>query len=90
MSYAASFAKEIVADPAIPNPTSFVPQARSTPREDYVGNGLRFATAEEAQRWADGLMMRWFGCDSVRVAPSTDPVSHRFNVEKGDAEPIEN
>ena len=41
----------------------------------WVGNGLRFATEEEAQAYATNLMMRWTAVRDTRVVPSSDPVT---------------
>lgn len=44
----------------------------------FVANGLRFATADEAEQYGHDLGMRWFGFDEGRVAESTDPVTHQI------------
>ncbi len=41
----------------------------------WCGNGLRFATAEEAQRYVKDLMWRWTAVRETRVVESTDPVT---------------
>lgn len=39
----------------------------------YASNGLRWASVEDAKRWASGLAMRWFGCTNIRVVSITPP-----------------
>jgi hypothetical protein len=41
----------------------------------WVGNGLRFATEEEAEVYVQALMMRWTAVRDTRVVPSSDPVT---------------
>jgi hypothetical protein len=55
---------------------SFMPMVRTTDNGPFAGNGLRFATANEAQLWLDDLMCRWFAVTDVRVDESTDPVNY--------------
>lgn len=38
-------------------------------------NGLRFATAEECERYGKELYSRWMGLDRFEVHTSTDPVN---------------
>lgn len=57
---------------------SFAPMVRTTDNGPFAGNGLRFATREEAQAWLDDLMMRWFAVTDVRVDESTDPVNYKL------------
>jgi hypothetical protein len=56
---------------------SFAPMVRVNNEQNFVGNGLRFATSKEAQLWADGLKMRWYLVSETRVDESTDPVNYR-------------
>jgi hypothetical protein len=44
----------------------------------WVGNGLRFATEEEAQAYVTDLMMRWTAVRDTRVVPSADHPTHRI------------
>jgi hypothetical protein len=55
---------------------SFAPMVRTTDSGPFVGNALRFATANEAQKWMDALMCRWYALRDVRVDESTDPVNY--------------
>lgn len=58
---------------------SYAPMVRTTDNGPFAGNGLRFATAEEAQAWLDDLCMRWFAVTDTRVDESTDPVNYKFS-----------
>ncbi len=45
------------------------------------GNGLRFATEEQAHEYHADLYSRWTGCPSgYRVDPSNDPVSAKYDA----------
>jgi len=37
----------------------------------YAANGLRWPNQEDAERWAGGLALRWFGCTHIRVVRCT-------------------
>jgi hypothetical protein len=39
---------------------------------EWVQNGLRFATEQEATRYADDLSARWTAVESYDIQPSTD------------------
>lgn len=56
---------------------SFAPQIRVNEGE-WVGNALRFATREEAQRNVLDLQSRWVLVTDTRVVESTDPVNYRW------------
>lgn len=56
---------------------SFAPMVRTTDFGPFAGNGLRFATREEAQMWLNALACRWFSVTDTRVDESTDPVNYR-------------
>lgn len=43
---------------------------------EWAGNGLRFATQEEAERSAADLAARWFLVEDYRVDESDDPVNY--------------
>lgn len=55
----ASFAAEVIADGS----------------GQWVGNGLRFASAAEAEVYAKDLYSRWTAVREFRVVPSSDPVN---------------
>lgn len=43
---------------------------------EWAGNGLRFATQEEAEQSASDLAARWFLVEDFRVEESEDPVNY--------------
>lgn len=43
--------------------------------KDWVSNGLRFATREDAEAYGMDLAMRWTMVRDWTVIPSTDPVN---------------
>ena len=60
------------------NAVSFKPEVQVNGRDEWAGNGLRFATREEAERNVEHLMNRWLLVTDTRVVESTDPVTHRW------------
>jgi hypothetical protein len=44
----------------------------------WTGNGLAFATKEEAEQWGADLLMRWFVPTDSRAVESTDPVNYKI------------
>ncbi len=49
----------------------------------FAGNGLRFATREEAEASARDLAMRWTLVESFRVDESDDPVNCAWDATRG-------
>lgn len=47
----------------------------------WAGNALRFATEEEADRWAHDLLLRWFVPVDARAVPSNDPVNYELQPD---------
>ena len=47
----------------------------------YVGNGLRFATKQEAEDQAKDLMSRWFVPCGYRIDLSTDRPNYRWDSD---------
>lgn len=45
---------------------------------EWAGNSLRFATKDEAERWARDLLYRWFVPTDSRAVESDDPVNYRL------------
>jgi hypothetical protein len=45
----------------------------------WVGNGLRFATEQEAIHYARDLMYRWTLVRDYRVVTSDDPANSKFD-----------
>jgi hypothetical protein len=56
--------------------TSFKPEVQADSTGTWAGNGLRFATEQEAQDYVKDLMWRWASVRDTRVVPSDDAVSH--------------
>ena len=44
----------------------------------WTGNGLRFATKDEAERWGNGLLTRWFVPSDNRAVESEDRPNYRL------------
>jgi len=44
----------------------------------WYDNGLRFATREEAEKYAHNLAGRWTSVRRFRATESEDPVTHRW------------
>lgn len=57
---------------------SYAPEVIADSSGQWAGNGLRFATPEEAQAWLTNLMSRWVLVRDTRVVESPDPVNYRF------------
>lgn len=43
---------------------------------EWVGNGLYFATKEEAERWGADLLMRWYVPTDHRAVEVDKPVNY--------------
>jgi hypothetical protein len=46
--------------------------------KEWAGNGLRFATREEAELAGRDLLMRWLVPTDSRAVESTDPVNYEI------------
>ena len=57
---------------------SFRPMVIADSTGKWYGNGLRFATWEEAKASAVSLSMRWTAVREIDVHESDDPVTHRI------------
>lgn len=55
---------------------SYAPEVIADSSGKFVGNGLRFATCEEAEANVAALAMRWMMVRDTRVVESTDPVNY--------------
>ena len=64
---------------------SFVPEVIADDSGKFVGNGLRFATSEEAEVWARDLSMRWLLVRETRATESDDPVNARMTRKDDEA-----
>jgi hypothetical protein len=63
---------------------SYVAEIKGVGEDKWTGNGLRFATPEEASAYAADLQGRWMGCQpgpqNRRVAESYDPVNYEWDI----------
>lgn len=59
-------------------PRSYKPMAIADSSGKWAGNGLRFATYEEALASAESLQRRWLLVREIRVDASDDPVNYRW------------
>ena len=57
---------------------SFKPEVIADSSGQWTGNGLRFATREEAEANVKDLERRWFLVTDTRVVESDDPVNYRW------------
>lgn len=62
---------------------SFAAQVVADSTGKFVGNALRFATKEEAERYAQDLFNRWMSCTDKRVVETDDPVNYTFDTTNG-------
>jgi hypothetical protein len=51
----------------------------------FCGNGMAFATKEEAERYVADLSMRWFAVTNTRVVESDEPVNYAIVGDKLEA-----
>ena len=49
--------------------------------KNWNGNLCRFATRDEAQRYAEDLQWRWLQVEAIRVVESSDPVNYQWTSE---------
>jgi hypothetical protein len=57
---------------------SFAPEVVADSSGKFCGNGLRFATREEAAGNVANLMARWMLVTDTRVVESDDPVNYAW------------
>jgi len=57
---------------------SFRPEVIADSSGEWVPNGLRFATLEEAEAYAADLALRWTMVRDWRVTVSGDPVNYKW------------
>jgi hypothetical protein len=57
---------------------SFKLGVKTSGDKDWVYNGLRFSSKEEADDYGTDLMRRWFAVTEWESHESTDPVTHSF------------
>lgn len=65
---------------------SWKPEVIADSSGKWVGNGLRFATKEEAEGNVKDLFSRWMLVRETRVVESPDPVNYRW--ENGRLVPV--
>ncbi len=58
-----------------PKVVSYAPEVIADSSGQWTGNGLRFATREEAEEWVKDLSYRWTLVRETRVVESSDPVN---------------
>jgi hypothetical protein len=56
--------------------------------DEWVSNGLRFATYDEANNYGYELLSRWYVPDKHRVVESDEPVNYRFDMDEYRAVPV--
>ena len=54
-----------------------------TSGSSWDGNGVRFATRIEAEKYVKDLMWRWFAVRDTRVVESDDAVNYVWTAEGG-------
>jgi hypothetical protein len=57
---------------------SFAPQVIADDSGKFAGNGLRFATYQEALDNVKDLASRWYLVREIRVVESDDPVNYKY------------
>lgn len=62
---------------------SYAPEVIADSSGKFLGNGLRFATPEEARKSAKDLESRWLLVTDTRVVESDDPVNYRWDDKLG-------
>ena len=61
---------------------SWNPQVIADDSGKWVGNGLFFATEQEAKNYADDLGWRWTAVINTRAHPSEEPVNYTYTDRK--------
>jgi len=62
---------------------SWAPEVIADSSGKWCGNGLRFASKEEAEANVSNLFMRWTLVRETRVVESEDEVNYQWDVERG-------
>jgi hypothetical protein len=65
---------------------SWAPEVKTPGDTEFIGNGLRFATKEEAEANVAALAKRWTLVTHVRTRESIDPVNYAW--VDGDLVPV--
>jgi hypothetical protein len=58
---------------------SWKPEVIADSSGEWCGNGLRFATKQEAEDNVRDLEMRWYLVRETRVVESDDPVNYTYH-----------
>jgi hypothetical protein len=66
---------------------SWRPEVQTDSTGKWYGNGLRFATREEAEANALDLSLRWFAVREWRAVEDDNPVNYRYVDHKLEAAP---
>ena len=61
----------------------FKPMIKTMEDSKFYGNGLCFATREEAEFSAKDIYSRWLMATEWAVEESDDPVNYRIDLETG-------
>jgi hypothetical protein len=63
---------------------SYIPEVVGQGETKFFGNGMRFATPEEAIAYCIDLQGRWMGCkagaENRRATESSDPVNYEWSI----------
>lgn len=63
---------------------SFKPAIKTRNDEDFVPNGMAFATPGEAMSYARNLEAHWTAVTDITVLESDEPVNHKWTDGVGD------
>ena len=66
--------------------TSFIGQVKTPGDTDWVGNGLRFGTREQAEAYVSDLAWKWSAVRETKVAQSEKEPNYVFL--DGEAKPL--
>lgn len=61
---------------------SWKPEVIADSSGQWCGNGLRFATKQEAEQNVSDLAMRWTSVRETRVVEGADPVNYTYYDRK--------
>lgn len=62
--------------------TSYKAEVLALGETSYSSNGLRFATKDEAQLYADDLAMRWSMVDTTRIVEVEGTPNYKWDHSK--------
>ena len=64
-------------------PNSYKVAVKTSTDKEWVSNGLRFKTKEQALTYAKDLFARWTAVKEYEVQPSEDAITEREPSQKG-------